>query len=453
MDPETLARIQFALTIGFHFIFPPLTIGMAWVIFYFMTRYKKTGQELYARQVKFWLKLFAITFAVGVATGITMEFEFGTNWAQYSRFVGDIFGAPLAAEGILAFFLESTFMGVLLFGWKRFSKRVLWIASLLVAVGATLSAFWIIVANSWMQTPAGFEVIEGRAVLTDFWAATFNPSTIPRYLHTMVACLTTGAFFVMAISAWYLWKGVHKDFARQALKVSLVFAFLSSVAQPLVGHYHAVQVWETQPIKMAAFEGLFETEESPALAVFGIPNPEEREVDFAIGIPGFLPIFLTGDPDTEVLGLNEFPEDQWPPVRTTFFSFHLMTMLGMYFAAFTGLGLFLLWRKRLYQNKLFMKLAFFSLPLPIIANELGWMAAEVGRQPWIVYPTEGFAGMRTSEAFSPTVPAGEILASIIMFTVIYALLFVLWVYLLRKHVRLGPPAAVEGEAHQAEVSP
>jgi len=436
MDPVLLARIQFAVTVGFHFIFPPLTIGMGWLIFYFMNRYRKTKDEFIKGIARFWIKIFALTFAVGVATGIVLEFQFGTNWAAYSRFVGDIFGAPLAAEGIFAFFLESTFVGVLIWGWKRFSARTLWFASLMVAVGATLSAFWIIVANSWMQTPTGYEVVGGRAELTDFWAAVFNPSTLPRYLHTVVACLITGAFFMMGISAWYLIKQKHVEFAKRSLKVSLVAGFIAALLQLPLGHYHAVQVAQTQPEKLAAFEGLFETQKEAPLLIFGIPDAEERTVHAAVKIPGLLSFLVGFDTQTEVKGLNDFPQDEWPPLGLTFYSFHLMFILGLYFIGLTALGLFLLWRKKLFDNKLFATLAFFSIPLPLVANELGWIAAEVGRQPWIVYRL-----LRTSEAISVTVPAGQILASLIMFSAIYLLLGALWVFLLRREVKKGPEVA------------
>lgn len=437
MVPALLARIQFAFTVSFHFIFPPLTIGLAWIIFYFMNRYRRTGDPACAVQARFWIKPFAISFVVGVATGITMEFQSGTNWAEFARFAGPMFGAPLAGEGILAFFLESTFMGVLLFGWGRLSDRVLWLASLLVAVGATLSGFMIIVVNSWMQTPAGFEIdpVTGRAVMTDLWAAVFNPSTLPRFLHTIDGAIVTGSFFVMGVSAWYLCKGRFEEFARQSLKVALVFALVSSVLQIQLGHYHGHQVWRTQPAKMAAYEGLFESERNPTLMVFGIIDRKERKVHFPIGIPNFMSIFLDFNPDTVIQGLNEFPEEDWPPLPLTFYPFHLMTLLGFYFVGLAGLGVLLLWRGRLFDSRWLLKLAYLSIPLPFIANELGWMAAEVGRQPWVVY---GVEAMRTARAVSPVVSAGEILASLMMFVILYAMMFALWVFLIAKAVRKGP---------------
>jgi cytochrome d ubiquinol oxidase subunit I len=438
MDPVLLARVQFAITIGFHFIFPPISIGLGWLLFSLMNKYKKTGAETDKNLVQFWTKIFAITFAVGVATGITMEFQFGTNWAEYSRFVGDIFGAPLAAEGIFAFFLESTFMGVLLFGWKKFSTKTMWWASLMVAVGATLSAFWIIVANSWMQTPAGYHLVGNRAELTDFWAAVFNPSTIPRYLHTIDACLVTGAFFMLGISAWYVKKGKHLEQAKKSFKLSLVVAAIASIMQLGIGHYHAVQVTHTQPEKLAAFEGLFETQKGAPLLIFGIPDAEERKVHAAIEIPNMLSWLTSGDSQAEVKGLNDYPKEEWPPLGLSFFSFHLMFILGMYFAGLTCLGVFLLWRKKLFSNKFFINLAILSMPLPIIANELGWMAAEVGRQPWIVYRV-----LKTSQAISTTVPAWQILSSIIMFSLIYAMLFGVWIFLLKKQINKGPEESSE----------
>lgn len=449
MDAVLLARIQFALTVGFHYIFPPLSIGMAWIIFWLLTRYRKSNDTSFLIQARFWTKLYAITFVVGVATGITMEFQFGTNWADYSRFVGDIFGAPLAAEGLFAFFLESTFVGVLLFGWERFSKGTLWFASLMVAIGTTLSAFWIIAANSWMQTPAGFEIVDGRAQLTNFFEAVFNPSTIPRYLHAIDGALISGAFFVMGISALYLLRNQHVEFAKQSLQTALIFGFLAASMQLPIGHGHAVQVARTQPEKLAAFEGLFETQKGAPALLFGIPDEERRIVNYAVEVPRALSVLVDMDPEAEVQGLNDFPRDEWPPLAMTFFPFHLMFYCGMFFIALTAWGVFLLWRKKLYDNKLFMKIAFFSLPLPLVANELGWIAAEVGRQPWLVYRVPG---MRTSEGVSTVVSAGEILTSIVLFSLTYGLLFFLWIYLLRRQVQKGPMTEAELVAGE-EVAP
>ena len=433
MDAVLLARIQFALTIGFHYIFPPLTIGMSWIIVWIMTRYKKTGSDFYRSMARFWIKLFTISFVMGVATGITMEFQFGTNWSEYSRFVGDIFGAPLAAEGILAFFLESTFIGVLFYGWNRVSSKTLWFSSLMVAVGSTLSGFWIIVANSWQQTPAGYHLINGRAELTDFFAAVFNPSTIPRYLHTIDGALITGSFFMIGISAWFILKNRHLEFAKESLKKALIVGFIAAMVQLPLGHYHAIQVAHTQPEKLAAFEGLFETQKGAPLLLFGIPDREEETIHQAIRIPKLLSFLVSGDFNAEVKGLRDFPKDEWPPLGLTFYPFHLMVCLGMYFIGLMALGLILLGMKKLYRSRFFLRLFLISIPLPFIANELGWIAAEVGRQPWIVYHL-----LKTSQAASIAVPASHILFSIIMFCLIYSLLFCMWIFLLRREIRKGP---------------
>ncbi|MDP6636051.1 MAG: cytochrome ubiquinol oxidase subunit I [Phycisphaerae bacterium] len=441
MDVVLLSRIKFAMTAGFHFIFPPITIGLAWMLVWMFARYRKTGDELYGRMARFWLKIFGVTFAVGVATGITLEFQFGTNWADYSRFVGDIFGAPLAAEGIFAFFLESTFVGVLLFGWKRLSKKAMWFASLMVAIGATLSAFWIIVANSWMQTPAGYEIVNGRAQLVDFFAAVFNPSTVPRYLHTVNAALITGAMFVMGISAWFMLKGRDLEFAKKSLRASLWVALLSSMAQMPLGHYHAVQVAQTQPEKLAAFEGLYETQRNAPALLFGIPDDENETVNYAIEIPGALSLLAFGDANAEVKGLKDFPRDERPPMAVTFYSFHMMVMLGGWFVLLPLVGLFLTRKGRTVKSRLFLRAALLSIPLPVIANELGWIAAEVGRQPWIVYRV-----LKTADASSAAVvTSGEVLVDMLLLTVIYIGIFGAWVYAIKRIMNKGPVPLTEME--------
>jgi len=433
MDPVFLARLQFAFTIIFHFIFPPITIGIAWLLTWMLYRHIKTGDEDLFNASHFWLKMFAINFAVGVATGITMEFQFGTNWSEYSRYVGDIFGAPLAAEAIFAFFLESTFMGVLIFGWKKFSRKTLGFSALMVAIGSSLSGFWIIVANSWMQTPAGYKIEGGRAVMTDFFAAVFNPSTMPRYTHSISAAIVTGAFFVLGIAAWLILHKKGLAMAKKSFIIALGAIAIFSVVQAGLGHWHAIQVLETQPLKLAAVEGHFNTMKGAPALVFGIPDAKEETVHAAIKIPKLLSLLGTGDPNAEIKGLKDFPKDLWPPLALTFYPFHLMVMLGMYFIGIAFLGLFLLWKKRLFESKWFLKLAFWSIPLPILANELGWMTAEVGRQPWAVYGV-----LKTSDAVSISVPAWQILVSLILFAIVYALLFYAWFKLLKREMNNVP---------------
>jgi cytochrome d ubiquinol oxidase subunit I len=406
---------------------------MAWINAWLLYRYLRTGDEALNKMAAFWIQVFTVCFAVGVATGITMEFQFGMNWASYSRFVGDIFGAPLAAEGVFAFFLESSFLGILLFGKNRVSKRVYALSAFIVAIGATISAFWIIVANSWQQTPAGYQIINGRAQLTDFGAAVLNPSTLPRFYHAIDGALITGAFFMAGLSAWLLLRQAHVAFAQRSLSMAMVIGFFASLLQLPLGHLHAVQVAETQPAKLAAFEGLWETQTHAPLLAFGIPNPEMERTDFAVTLPNLLSIGVGGKSDTRVVGLKDFSPAERPPIYWTFVPFHLMVGLGMYFIAFTALGLLVIKLNRLGDFRAFLWLCFLSTPLPIIANELGWIAAEVGRQPWAVYGL-----MRTDQAASSVVSSGQILFSIALFSVIYILLFSVWFFVLKLKLLKGP---------------
>ena len=435
MDPVLLARIQFGLTAAFHFLYPPVTIGLAWLIVYIGWRYLRTADPEYERMSAFWIKLFAMLFAVGVATGITMEFQFGTNWSTYSRFVGDIFGSPLAAEGVFAFFLESTFLGVLIFGRRRVSRGFYWFSSLMVAIGSTLSAFWIIVANSWQQTPTAYRIVgEGvfrRAELTNFLAAVFNPSTLPRYTHTVVASLLTGAFFMAGISAWYLLKGRHQEFARRSLQIGLVAAAVTSLLILATGHFHSVQVALTQPAKMAAFEGLFRTESGADLILWGFPDTANQTVRLKIALPGFLSFLIHFDPKATVAGLDQIARENWPPVELSFYPYHLMVLLGGWFILISWLGLLMGGRR--FTSRPYLWAVLLSLPLPWLSLELGWMAAELGRQPWAVYGL-----LRTQEAVSVVVPAGQVLATIILFVLIYSLLLALLIFLLTREIARGP---------------
>ncbi len=445
MDEVLLSRIQFALTIGFHFIFPPISIGLAWLLVIIEGMGLRTGDELWLRMGKFFGKLLALTFAVGVATGIVMEFQFGTNWANYSRFVGDIFGAPLAAEGIFAFFLESSFLGLYLFGRNRVSPGVHWFSILMVALGATISAFWILVANSWQQTPAGFTVIEGRAQLTSFAEAVFNPSMWHRFFHTMLATLVAGAFFVGGVASYLVLKKREVDLAARALKLSLVFGFVASVLVIYPsGHEHASQVAHTQPEKFAAIEGLYKGHDSAPLVLFALPSDPPPTLHGLIEIPGLLSWMVFGDVDVPIKGLADFPADEVPQgfeLWLSFVSFHNMVILGGLFLGLTGLGLLLIWRKKLLEWSLFLKAMVLAVPLPIFAIELGWIAAEVGRQPWVVYKV-----LRTQDAASPAVSSGDIMFSIVMFSLIYLMLGALYLFLLFREIKKGPEPASEGVA-------
>lgn len=449
MDLVLLSRIQFALTIGFHYLFPPLTIGLGWMIFLYNTRFQENGNPVFHQLARFWTRIFAITFIVGVASGITMEFQFGTNWAGYSRFVGDIFGAPLAAEGVFAFFLESSFLGILLYGRKRVSQRMYWFSSLMVALGATFSAFWIVVANSWQQTPAGYEIVTevvngvevSRAQLVNFWEAVFNPSTLPRYFHVITSALCVGVFFIFGTSAWQILKSRHVEFARISMRTAIVPAFAVVMLTMFVGHHHGHQVSQTQPAKLAAFEGIWETQTHAPLMLFGWPSQEEEINKFALQIPGMVSLFIGGKFDTEVQGLKDFPPEDRPPVALSFWSFHLMFYIGMWMALIAFLGVIFWLLNKMLEHRVFLWAAALTVPLPFLANEVGWIAAEVGRQPWVVY-----GELRTADAVSAAVPAEQVLASIIMFSIIYSLLFGVWIYLLKQQFRKGPEALEEGVA-------
>ncbi len=420
LDVVLLARIQFALTIMFHYIFPPLTIGLGGLLVSLEWKYLRTGDRQYEAAAKFWTKIFALNFAIGVATGITMEFQFGTNWATYSRFVGDVFGSALAAEGIFAFFLESGFLAVLVFGWDKVSPRMHFFASCMVALGAIFSSIWIVVANSWQQTPAGFHIVNGRAEITDFWAMVFNPSSVHRLVHVWIGSYIVGGFFVMSIAAYYLLRGRHVEFARKSFLSALTIATLGSLAALVSGDLQARKVAETQPAKLAAMEGHYQT--GPAAMNFG-----------GVSVPGLLSWMIHGDRNATVTGLDAFPREDWPPVAATYHTFHWMVYLGLFFIAVTLLATFYRWRGTLFEKRWLLWTFVWAVPLPFIANQLGWVAAEVGRQPWVVYGL-----LRTSDALSKSVVAGQVLGSIIMFAVIYSLLFVVFLYILNDKIQHGP---------------
>ena len=451
MDVTQLSRIQFALTVSFHFIFPSITIGLAMLIAVVETMRWRTKRDVYDRLSVFMTKLFAVTFVIGVVSGIVMEFEFGTNWSRFSGFVGDIFGAPLAAEGILAFFLESAFVGLILFGRQRVSSTVRWIAGVLVFVGTTLSAFWILVANSWMQTPAGYvcspdpscntSVAGEKAVLTDFWAAVFNPSILPRFLHTISACYVVGAFFLMGISAWYVLRGRNLDITRITLPLTVVIAFVGSGLMFVTGDLQTREVYQWQPIKFAAMEGVFKTETGAPLVLIALPPSQTGPLNLAIGIPNGLSLMSEGDLNGQIKGLENWDQSLWPPVAMSFVGFHTMVGLGGLMLLLMLIGFFFLWRKTIEKQKLWLKLAVLAIPLPILAVEFGWMTAEVGRQPWIVYNL-----MRTVEGTSPAVSATDVALSIGAIVVLYVLLLFLWLYAIRKEIITGP----DSEAPAAE---
>jgi cytochrome d ubiquinol oxidase subunit I len=430
-----LSRLQFAAATMFHFLFVPLTLGLSVLVAYMETQYVRTGDETYLRMTKFWGKLFLINFALGVVTGITLEFQFGTNWSRYSAYVGDVFGSLLAIEASVAFFLESTFIGIWIFGWKKLSKKAHATVMWLVAGAGNLSAVWILLANGWMQHPVGFTIRNGRAELTDFLAVITNKFGLLQIAHTIPSAFLLSAFFVMGISAWHLLKNQHIRFFTRSFTIGLVVGLASSIVVIVTGDLHAVHVTETQPAKLAAMESHWETQTEAPIVLFAIPDEENERNLIEIGrLPGILSLLGHHDISAPVTGLKDIPKDERPPVLPTFISFRTMVALGTLFPLLTLVGLFL--RKRLVESRWYLWIMLFSIPLPYLAVEMGWVLAEVGRQPWIVYGL-----LKTTNAVSP-VAAAQVMTTLVGFILVYGLLGIAGFYLIAKCVSKGPEPAV-----------
>lgn len=395
------------------------------------TRYVKTGDELYLQMTKFWGKLFLINFALGVVTGITLEFQFGTNWSRYSAFVGDIFGSLLAIEATTSFFLESTLIGVWIFGWKKLSKKAHAAVMWLVAFASTFSAVWILIANAWMQNPVGYTIRGGRAELVDFTAALMQKWAILKFVHTVSAAYVLSAFFVMGVSAYHLLKKQKIEFFTRSFRIALVFGLIFSLVVVIMGDLNGVVVAEKQPTKLAAMESLWETTDRAPVYLFSVPDEENERNKIEIGaMPGILSFLVKHDFNATVQGLKDFPREDRPPVFLTSFAFKGMVGLGFYFILATSIGI--IRRNRLVDSPKYLKLMLLSIPLPYIACELGWIVTEVGRQPWIVYGL-----MRTSDAVSP-IATSQVLTTLIAFIVVYGLLGVAGFYLIAKNALKGP---------------
>lgn len=434
MDVLTLSRLQFALTSAFHFIFVPLTLGLSILTAYMETRYVRTGDDTYLKMAKFWGKLFLINFALGVVTGITMEFQFGMNWAEYSKYVGDIFGAPLAIEATMAFFLESVFIGVWIFGWNRISKKLHAVSIWLVAIATNLSALWILLANGWMQHPVGYVLRNGRAEMVDFMAMVTNTYGLLKFGHQLVSGYTVGAFFVMGVSAWHLLRKNKPDFFRRSFSIAAKFGLASTLLVAILGDFHAVEVAKTQPAKFAAMESIWETKRGVGLNLLLIPDPiKECNSLEQLCIPNAVSMLAFHAPDAEIKGLKEFSPELRPPVQPVFWSFRLMVGLGTFFILASILAVIISWRGTIEASPLFLKILVWSIPLPYLANQLGWIVAEVGRQPWIVYGV-----LKTSDAVSKSISTGQVIASLAGFTLLYGFLGVVDIYLLIKYARKGP---------------
>jgi cytochrome d ubiquinol oxidase subunit I len=482
MSVEILSRIQFTLTVMFHYLYPPMSIGLGCLLVLMEGLYIKTKNPLYHHLAHFWTKVFGLVFAIGVATGIVMEFEFGTNWAAYSRFVGDIFGSALAAEGIFAFFLESGFLALLLFGWDKVGPKLHLFATCMVALGAHFSALWIVVANSWMQTPAGYHLekmgVNGapgtplppdyivqaadmghvRAVVENFWAMVFNPSSLERLSHVILGAWMTGAFLVISISAWYLLKGVHLKFAKASMTIALCFAAVTTVLQSVSADATARGVVVNQPIKLASMEGVYTTQDYTPMTAFGYVDTKNQTVH-GLKIPALLSFLCFHDFKKPVPGLLTMPSDEflaarhpglspdelakirpnyWPKVGAVFQTYHIMIIVGSALFGLSFLGFALLWKGWLFRTDIpairgLLWIFVFSVIGPQICNQAGWFTAELGRQPWIVYNL-----LRTSEGLSRAVHANQVVFSIILFCLVYLLLFATFLYLLNDKIQHGP---------------
>jgi cytochrome bd ubiquinol oxidase subunit I len=433
MDTALLLRIQFGLAIGLHYIFPVATIGLSTQILFFQALGYFRRNDAYLR-ISGWLTaVFAPIFICGVATGLLMPFLFGTGWSRFSVFSGEIFGSFLAIESTVAFTLESVFLGIMLFGKKRVSPRVYLLSAFCVFLGTHLSAFFIVAANSWLQTPAGFAVENGRIVVTSLREAMLNPSTVARFLHVLTAAWIAGTAIVCALAATCLLHRKAEEVARPMIKAGAVWLFITPIAQLLLGHEHIMNVLHHQPVKSAAYEGIFSTRKAAPLFLAGVPDAAHDTIRFGIGIPGLLSILESFTPYAEVKGLREYPRETWPPVNVIFTTFHLMVGIGFILIGAGIMALLLLIRKKLDHTRWFLKLLLWTVPLPFCANELGWIGTEMGRQPWLIWGV-----LKTSDSFTPAAQPGSVIALMIVLVLIYSVLATALMFALRRIMAAGP---------------
>ena len=448
MGDVLLARWQFGITSVYHFLFVPLTLGLSVLVAIMETLYVRTGNELYKRMAKFWGKLFLLNFSLGVVTGLVQEFQFGMNWSEYSRFMGDIFGVPLALEALTAFYLESVFIGLWLFGWDRLSRKVHLVCIWLVAFASNLSALWILIANSFMQAPVGYVLRNGRAEMTDFVALLTNSYVLRQYPHTLMGGLITAGVFVMAISAYHLLRKNQPEFFRTSLRIGLTCALIASLLAAGTGHLQAQHVAKAQPMKLAVMESLWETANPAPYLLFASIDQNKQQNSLEISVPGALSLLVYGSLDGEIKGIKELqaqyaqqygPGNYVPDIFPVFWSYRIMIGAGMWLLALTAFAFFQLRRNRLEQNPWLLRAIFWSLPVPYLANSAGWIVTEMGRQPWIVFGLQ-----RVEQAVSPNVSSGAVWTSLIGFTVLYGLLAVVGVHLLKKFACQGPEQANSG---------
>jgi cytochrome d ubiquinol oxidase subunit I len=433
--------MQFAFTVTYHYLFPMLTMGLALLIFVLKSLYMRNHNELYNTAARFWGKIFAVTFVMGVVTGIPLEFQFGTNWAAFSEYAGDIIAQTLAMEGAFAFFLESAFVGLFLFGERRFGQRIHWFSSFMVFLGTWASGYFIIATNAWVQHPVGYRTLEnGNIVLDDYWAVLFNPWVFPQYAHNMGGAVVCGAFVVTGLGAYYVLARRHEEYGRIFLKVGVIAGVLSSLWMLFPsGHFQSEMVAEHQPVSLAAMEGLFESERQAGVVLVGQPDMENETIDNPIIIPRALSFLVYQNWNSEVKGLNAFPEKNWPQnIPLLYYSYHVMVGLGTIFIGIMVLAAFLLWRGKLYNSRWILWILMLAIPFPFIANTAGWFTAELGRQPWLAYGL-----FRTEEGVSPLVSSGSVLFTLIGFAGMYLIMGLLYILLMVREVAHGPESEAE----------
>jgi cytochrome bd ubiquinol oxidase subunit I len=442
MDVLMMSRLQFAVTSMFHFIFVPLTLGLSVLVAWMEWRFVKTGDETWLRMTRFWGKLFLVNFGLGIVTGITLEFQFGMNWAEYSKYVGDIFGAPLAIEATLAFFLESVFIGVWIFGWEKVSRKAHAWAITIVAFATNLSALWILLANGWMQNPVGARLVQitgnplitKRAEMADFMAVVTNPYGWIKFFHTVTSGYTLAAFFVTGVAAWHLLRNNETELFRRSFKAAAIFGLVSGFVVMWTGDFHGAEIAKTQPSKLAALEAVWDTQKGAGLSLIVIPDSDhEMNSVELLTIPKLTSLMAYRNPDAEVKGLKDIPRDLRPPIGLTFYSFRLMVALGLLMFILSAISVYLSARNTLESHPTFLKVMLFSIILPYIAVQVGWIVAEVGRQPWIVYGM-----LKTSDAVSRSVSLSQVVISFIAFTVVYGALGIVDIYLLTRFAKQGP---------------
>jgi cytochrome bd ubiquinol oxidase subunit I len=443
MDSALLIhRLHFAFTITFHYLFPQLTMGLAPLIVILKTMALRTHNDLYNQSARFWAKIFGINFIMGVVTGIPMEFQFGTNWSHFARVTGGVIGQPLVMEGVFAFFLESAFLGLFLYGEKRLSPVGHWWAAFLVFLGSWLSGYFIIVTDAWMQHPVAFQrTADGQFQVNSFWNLLLNPWALLQFAHNMSGAVITGVFVMAAVGAYYLLENRFVEYGRAFLKLGVIVGIIVCILQIFpTGDLHGKYMARHQPVTTAAMEGLFRTETGAPIVILGQPDEEHQRIDNPLVVNKLLSFLIYGTTAAEVKGLNEFPRDQWPTnIPLLYFSYHIMAGLGTIFVAVMAVAAFLLWRRMLYQSQWMLWVLMLCLPFPYIANTAGWLTAEVGRQPWLVYGL-----MRTTEGYSKSVHAGNGLFTLLGFMGLYSLLAILFLYLMHHEIAHGPAPGPEG---------